>query len=203
MTPKNLLQRGKRKMVAKVVGFVGSPRKGGNTDLLVQAALQGAGDAGANTSIYYLDDYDIRGCKECMNCKEPDAKACVIKDDMQQFYPIIKEADVFVFGSPFWFGYMTGQAKTFLDRWNFFIRGPNPLPGGKKWLLVLPLGRNEPQLFGRTARWMASVLPFAFPKSTARVETLLAPGVFEKAEVEKHPEYLEQAYQMGRQIVQD
>ncbi len=188
-------------MTAKVVGFVGSPRKGGNTDLLVQAALTGATDAGADTSIYYLHDYNISDCKECMNCKRPDATGCVIKDDMQQFYPLIKQADGFVFGSNFWLGYMTGQAKTFLDRWYAFLASPNPLPGGKKFALVLPLGRNEPELFRRTARWMAGVFPFAWPGS--KVETLLAPGVMEKGEVEKHPEYLEQAYNMGRQIVVD
>ena len=187
-------------MTAKVIGFVGSPRKGGNTDLLVQAALKGAGDAGADTSIYYLHDYNISDCRECLNCAKPDATGCVIEDDMQQFYPLIWKADVFVFGSPFWFGYMTGQAKTFLDRWHCFVRDPNRLPG-KKFLLVLPLGRNEPELFGRTARWMAAVFTFAWPGS--KVQTLLAPGVMEKGEVEKHPEYLEQAYQMGRQIVED
>jgi len=188
-------------MAPKVLGFVGSPRKGGNTDLLVQEALRGAKDAGAETSIYYLHDYNISDCKECMSCKKPDATGCVIKDDMQQFYGLIRGADVYIFGSPFWFGYMTGQAKTFLDRWHAFLGSPRPLPGGKKFLLVLPLGRNEPELFRRTARWMGGVFPFAWPGS--KVQMMMAPGVMDKGDVKKHPEYLEQAYQMGKQIAQD
>jgi len=187
-------------MTAKVVGFVGSPRKGGNTDLLVQAMLRGAKDAGADTSIYYLHDYNISDCRECLNCTKPDATRCVIEDDMDKFYDVIWEADAFVFGSPFWFGYMTGQAKTFLDRWHWFVRGPNRL-AGKKYVLVLPLGRDEPQMFSRAARWMAAVFPFAWPGS--KVETLMAPRVMDKGDVEKHPEYLDQAYQMGRHIVDD
>jgi len=119
---------------------------------------------------------------------------------MDKFYDVIWEADAFVFGSPFWFGYMTGQAKTFLDRWHWFVRGPNRL-AGKKYVLVLPLGRDEPQMFGRAARWMAAVFPFAWPGS--KVETLMAPGVMEKGDVEKRPEYLDQAYQMGRHIIED
>ena len=188
-------------MTAKIIGFVGSPRKDGNTDLLVQAVLRGAKDAGADVSIYYLYDYSLGDCRACMNCKKPDATGCVIEDDMQQFYDLIREADAVVFGSPFWFGYMTGQAKTFLDRWFAFIGGPHPLANGKKFILVLPLGRNEPQLFGPIARWMAGVFRFAWPSS--KVETLLVPGVMDKGEVEKHPEYLNQAYQLGRQIIED
>ena len=184
-------------MTSKVIGFVGSPRKGGNTDLLVQAALKGARDGGADTSIFYLHDYSIIDCKACLGCAKPDATGCVIDDDMQQFYPLIREADVFVFGSPFEFGYMTGQAKSFLDRWNCFVREPNRLHD-RKFLLVLPLGRNEPEMFGRAARWMAAVFPFAFPGSKA--QWMLAPGVMDKGDVEKHPEYLDQAYQMARQI---
>jgi hypothetical protein len=48
---------------------------------------------------------------------------------------------------------------------------------------------------------MAGVFRFAWPSS--KVETLLVPGVMDKGEVEKHPEYLEQAYQLGRQIIED
>jgi hypothetical protein len=186
-------------MTTKVIGFVGSPRKGGNTDLLVQVVLKGAEHVGAVTSIYYLHDYKFSDCRECKSCKKPDATGCIVDDDMQQFYPVIREADVIVFGSPFWFGYMTGQAKTFLDRWYCFLASPNPLAGGKRFILVLPLGRNEPDLFRRTAKWMAGVFPFAWPGSP--VDILLAPGVMEMGDVNKHPEYLEKAYKMGRQII--
>ena len=188
-------------MVVKVLGFVGSPRKEGNTDLLVQEALKGAKDAGAETSIYYLHDYNISDCRECMGCRQPGAERCVVKDDMQQFYPLIRQADVYIFGTPFWFGYMPGQAKSFLDRWYCFVGGPNALPLGKKFLLLLPLGRDLPDLFRYTAKWMAGVFPFAFPG--VKVQFMLAPGVMDKGDIKKRPEYLAQAYQMARQIVQE
>lgn len=73
-------------MTVKVIAFVGSPRKGGNTDLLVQAVLKGAKGAGADASIFYLYDYEIHDCRACDNCKKPDATGCVVQDDMLNIF---------------------------------------------------------------------------------------------------------------------
>jgi multimeric flavodoxin WrbA len=160
-------------MTAKVAAFVGSPRKGGNTDLLVQAVLKGAKVTGADASIFYLYDYEIHSCRACYNCKKPDAAGCVIQDDMQQLYDPIREADAIVFGPPIYMGYMTGQAKTFLDRWYAFVRSPHPLSSGKWFVPLLPHGRPDTTLFALTARWMASVFEYLWH---GNVETLLARG---------------------------
>ena len=186
-------------MTVKVAAFVGSPRKGGNTDLLVQAVLKGAKEAGADDSIFYLNDYEIHGCRACFNCAKPDAAGCVIQDDMQQLYDPIREADAIVFGSPIYMGYMTGQAKTFLDRWYAFVRSPHPLSSGKRFVLLLPHGRPDPTIFARTARWMASVFEYLWQ---GNVETLLAPGLRESGQVMKHQEYLDRAYDIGRRLIE-
>ena len=186
-------------MTAKVVAFVGSPRKGGNTDVLVQAMLNGAKQAGADTSVFYLHDYEIQDCRACESCKKPDATGCVIQDDMQQFYDPILEADAIVFGSPMYMGYMTGRAKTFLDRWYALLQSPRSLPSGKKFVLVLPCARPDPQLFARTARWMASVFQHLWQ---GNVETLLAPGLGGTGEAVKHQEYLDSAHEIGSRLVE-
>ena len=186
-------------MTAKVVAFVGSPRKGGNTDVLVQAMLNGAKQAGADTSVFYLHDYEIQDCRACESCKKPDATGCVIQDDMQQFYDPILEADAIVFGSPMYMGYMTGQAKTFLDRWYALRQNSHALSNGKKFVLLLPHGRPDPTIFARTARSMASVFEYLWQ---GNVETLLAPGLREKGEATKHQEYLDKAYEIGRRLVE-
>ncbi len=186
-------------MTVKVIAFVGSPRKGGNTDLLVQAVLKGAKGAGADASIFYLYDYEIHDCRACDNCKKPDATGCVVQDDMQQLYDPIREADAIVFGSPIYMGYMTGQAKTFLDRWYAFLRSPHPLSSGKRFVLLLPHGRPDPATFARTARWMASVFEYLWQ---GNVETLLAPELRERGQVMKHQEYLDRAYEIGRRLIE-
>lgn len=186
-------------MTVKVTAFVGSPRKGGNTDLLVRAILDAAEGAGAETSLYYLSDYQIQDCAACEGCKKPDATGCVVKDDMQQLYDPIRRADAIVFGSPIYMGYMTGLAKTFLDRWYALIGGPNALAGGKKFVLVLPHTRPDPAIFARTARWMGGVFKYLWQ---GEVETLLAAGLREKGAVEGHQEYLDQAREIGRRLAE-
>ena len=54
----------------KIIGFVGSPRKNGNTDVLVQQVLRGASIAGAETKVFYLNELNIKGCQDCDYCKE-------------------------------------------------------------------------------------------------------------------------------------
>ena len=69
----------------KVVGLVGSPRKNGNTKIIVDEILKGAFEAYAETKTFNLDEMDINPCKACMNCKENKGE-CAIEDDMQTLY---------------------------------------------------------------------------------------------------------------------
>jgi len=71
-----------RKMsnVVKVLGLFGSPRKGGNTELLLDEALKGAAAEGATVEGIHLSDCRIAPCRECLGCFK--AGACVITDEM-------------------------------------------------------------------------------------------------------------------------
>ncbi len=98
----------------KVLGIYGSPRKGGNSDMLLDEALKGAADAGAAVSSLRCCDLDISGCMECAGC---DATGeCVVDDDMQQVYPLLGEADVIILASPIFFYSLPAQAKALIDR---------------------------------------------------------------------------------------
>jgi multimeric flavodoxin WrbA len=99
----------------KVVGFVGSPRKKGNTTTIVNEVLRGAREAGAETKIFDLNALHIRGCQACYKCQTPDGK-CVQKDDMAQLYDEIFSADAVVLGTPVFMFQVTGQTKIFVDR---------------------------------------------------------------------------------------
>ena len=102
-------------LIMKIVGFVGSPRKGGNTEILVKEVLKGANESGAETEIVNLNNLDIKPCQACMHCKSNNGE-CATDDDMQAIYNQLKESDAVVIGSPIYMWQMSAQTKLFTDR---------------------------------------------------------------------------------------
>lgn len=98
----------------KILGLSCSPRKQGNTDILVGEALSGAQDEGAEVELYNVSDKEIKPCDGCWSCAVKGE--CHIKDDMQALYDKLVEADGIIFGTPVYFYSMTAQAKTIIDR---------------------------------------------------------------------------------------
>jgi len=98
----------------KVLGIVGSPRKGGNTEILVEEALTVTREAGAQNEIILLADKKIAGCDGCNSCIK--TGVCKIQDDMQSIYQQLEAADGIIFGSPVYFGSVTSQLKALIDR---------------------------------------------------------------------------------------
>lgn len=111
----------------KILGISGSPRKGGNTDILVQKALEAAKAKGADVEFVGLAGKDIRGCIACPDCGRKEK--CVIDDDIQLIYPRMEEADAIIFGTPIYFGLMTAQTKTLMDRTFFLHKSGGKLKG--------------------------------------------------------------------------
>lgn len=97
-----------------ILGIVGSARKGGNTDTVVDAILTSSKECGAQVEKIYLSDLDFKGCIGCGSC-EKDMK-CILKDDMQEVYSKINKADGLVLGSPTYFYNVSGLMKMFIDR---------------------------------------------------------------------------------------
>ncbi len=98
----------------KILGIVGSKRRQGNTAILVKEALHSASMLGAKTSLLFLDDYHIEGCRGCEGCRN--TYQCIIPDDMQSIYPQLLSADGLIFGSPTYFYNVSADAKAFIDR---------------------------------------------------------------------------------------
>ena len=96
-----------------VLGIYGSPRKKGNTDQLLDRALEGAQSAGAQISKIYARDLNISGCIECGGCDK--TGKCVVEDDMQSVYPLLEQADVVFLASPIFFYGVTAQAKLLIE----------------------------------------------------------------------------------------
>lgn len=105
----------------KVFAISGSPRKGYNTDRLLQSYLQGVRDISAEieTKTIYLYDYDFKGCRACMICKQKHGASygrCGYPDGIQQLLQEVSYSDAIVFGSPVYFGEITAELRAFLER---------------------------------------------------------------------------------------
>lgn len=99
----------------KILGIGGSPRKGGNTDIILQEILRGAGDAGHETEAVFLRDYTINHCTGCERCRK-DLTCTRFSDGMNMIYPKVEEADVMILGSPVYNYNVTANMKSFIDR---------------------------------------------------------------------------------------
>jgi len=103
-------------MGLKVVGIIGSPRKGMNTDTLVTRVLEGAKSKGAEIEKIYLNDLEIRPCQACDGTPAPDF--CFYKDGMETVYEVLKTADALVIGTPAYYDSISAQLKLVIDRSN-------------------------------------------------------------------------------------
>ncbi len=98
----------------KIVGIVGSPRKNGNTQILMNEALKVAHEAGFETEMFLMSNKQVAPCDACGTCFE--VGDCVVQDDMQELYGMLEQADGVIFGSPVYFGSVSAQMKAIMDR---------------------------------------------------------------------------------------
>ncbi len=98
----------------KVLGIAGSPRRNGNTELLLRELLRGAETSGLETELIFLCKLNLSPCTSCDSCQK-DGK-CVINDDMQLMYQKLLEAGYIIFASPIYFRGVSAQLKMFIDR---------------------------------------------------------------------------------------
>ena len=104
----------------KAVAFNGSPRKEGNTGLLLEKALAPIRDAGMETELIHIGGQALRGCTACNWCIENQVGRCVLdKDPVNGWMAKMFEADAILFGSPTYFADMTTEMKALVDRAGF------------------------------------------------------------------------------------
>jgi multimeric flavodoxin WrbA len=182
--------------VKKILGILGSPRKGGNSETLVERVLGCAGDRGAMTDVIRLQGLKLSGCIDCRKCWSR-GSPCVIDDDMGKVHERIREADVLVFASPLYWYTWSSQMKPVWDRFLPFLHDEAGWDlKGKKAVLVATAGDDKPDAFDGMA--------FSFRTSCEllgldHMEPLLAHGVYEVGDV-KRGKWLEMAEELGRSL---
>lgn len=188
----------------KVLGILGSPRKGGNTELLLEEALKGAEAEGAGVERLRLTDYNIIPCKECLACFKDGN--CIILDDMAKIYPKLLEADIIILASPIFFYGVTAWAKGFIDRcqalWarKYQLKDPSYGKEGRKrkgFFISVGGTKGQKTFEGAilTAKYFFDVLNAEYAGE------LVLREVDAKGDVLKHPEALQQAFEAGRKLV--
>lgn len=101
----------------KITAFNGSPHgENGNTQVMVNEFLNGAGEAGAEMENISLVKKEIKHCLGCFNCWTATPGRCVIKDDMPELMSKFISSDIAVFATPLYVDNVTGIMKNFMDR---------------------------------------------------------------------------------------
>lgn len=177
-------------MSKKVLILSGSPRKGGNSDLLCDEFARGAKEAGHLVEKIRVQDLKIGGCLACYGCRENGV--CVQKDDMAQLLEKMIAADVIVLATPVYFYSLDGQMKTMIDR---------TLPRyteirDKEFYFIATAAAGA----GAIQRTMDAFEGFTDCLPGANVKgRILGGGVYQKGDV-KNSYYMKEAYQMGEKI---
>ncbi len=190
----------------KFLAIVGSPRKKGNTDILVDEVLKGVQKEGAHeTEKIYLRDLNFSGCTGCEGCQK--SHKCVLPDDMQRIHEKIDACDGLILASPTYFYNVTGLTKLFLDRlyiYNYFHSqdrsvwlNPNEITGLKYAVTVAVCEQEDEADMGFTSEAMSKTLSAVGFRCVANLKVLHA---FKKGEVLKNSNSLTQATAAGLKL---
>jgi len=186
----------------KVLGLMGSPRVKGNTDILLDEALRGAESRGADIEKLVVDKLKISPCREYYGClKNGD---CVIRDDMDDIYPKLLEADVVIVASPMFFYSLTAQIKVLIDRcqalWaRRYVLKQNPPGSGRKGAFIGVGATKGKQLFDGsklTLKYFFEAIGVNY------ADELLVSGVDKRGEIKDHPAALQDALELGKRLAQ-
>jgi len=183
----------------KVIGILGSPRRGGNSEVLLDKALEGARQAGCETGKIVLNELDFRPCQECEYM--PENGRCHVQDEMQKVYPLVEEADAVILATPVFFGSVSAQTKMMIDRYQCWWRAKYMLKTvkareKKRPGLFLCVSAGDRQDFFDNAR---SIVKNFFATIDVKFSgEVNCPGVENKGDILKREDCLEKAYNTGK-----
>lgn len=181
--------------------FNGSPRKGGNTDLLLGKISEGIEEQGYTAEIFSLPKLDIHPCIGCGNCEK--TGDCVFDDDMVELYEKIGQANRIIIGSPIYFYGVTAQAKLFIDRcqtlWSrkFILGQIKPDREKLKGYYVGVAATSGGRIFEGavlTVRYAYDAMDFTYSGE------YLVKGIDSRGAISSHQDQLTGAVQFGRDI---
>jgi len=186
----------------KFLGLAASPRRNGNSTILLKEALRGAADAGADTELLLLNSYRFSGCLACDGCFKNGE--CVINDDMQVIYKKLLEADRLVLAAPIFSMGMCSQAKAMIDRSQRFwatkfilkkdVISDKAMRPQRKGIFISVAGSGHKKVFDgavQVAKYFFLMLEAQFTGEYCYHE------IDRKRDILNHPGILKDVYQAG------
>jgi multimeric flavodoxin WrbA len=187
----------------KITAFLGSPRKDGNTDLLLKEAIKGIESTGLSVTTFNLNLMNIKPCQDCGGCDQ--TGVCIIEDDMTRIYAEIRAADRIILASPIFFFGLSAQSKAMIDRcqsfWceKYLLKKTVPEGEfGRKGLLILVGGMKKEvgvECSGATTKAFFRTI------SVPSHKVLSFLNVDAKGAILKHPTALNDAFEAGKELV--
>ncbi len=191
----------------KILAFNGSPRKSGNTELLLEETIRGARDQGAEVTVYNLNTLNLRPCQNCGKCDT--TGVCVIVDDMQAIHCDIRTADRLIVASPIYFFSVSAQTKLVIDRcqafWaqKYIYKNPVPPgPHGRKGLVILVGAMKKDAKNKGYECAEATVRAFFRTVNVQEHVTLEYELIDSKGAIKDHPSALQEAYAAGKKLAE-
>jgi multimeric flavodoxin WrbA len=178
----------------RILALVGSPRKNGNTEILVEEILRGARTNGHSIEKLRIYDYDILPCIDCRSCKRSESGYnCALSDGMREIYPKLEAADIIIFGTPiYWYG-PTAKMKLLIDRLRPYIASKRL--SGKKGIVVVP-SEEGPNCCGP----LMQMFRMSFDYLGMNMAGSILASAYERGEVMKSPEDLSKAFELGASL---
>lgn len=191
-------------MAVRALVIAGSPRKGGNSDVLAEKLVEGLNEGGAAVTLLHARDLNVAHCRACYYCSR--AGECIIKDDMQQVGELLLSSHRICLVAPVFFCQLPSITQAIIERTQaLWVRKyhrnerPPELDLPRKGLLVAVGGTRGAKIFEGpkcAARyWLDSV-------DISRPKVMTYNAVDERGAILQHPDYLQEVYEAGRRLAQ-
>lgn len=175
----------------KTIAIVGSPRKEGNCDILVNELVE---KLDGDKKIYYLQDINMNYCIACQKCQDG---PCIMNDTINTIIDELIEADLLIFSSPIYYGQMSAQAKTFVDRFYQVSQNPNKSLAGTKVVQIFTQA-SPGSAYDSYIESMID-MPFGYMGMDV-IDTVIAKGAMGKGDYDELSDAISQIEKIGDKL---
>jgi multimeric flavodoxin WrbA len=188
-------------MAKKILVLLGSPRKKGNSAILADQITKGARSARAKVETIYLHGKTIAPCKACFACQKKNSKGCSIKDDMQDIYLKLLEADAWVIASPVYWFTMSAQTKIFMDRC-FALPAYQKDPFiGKRIAIAMTYGGEDP--FDSGCVNALRTFQDAFGYIESQIVGMVYGSAMDAGDIRSNQKVMDEAFDLGKKLASE
>ena len=202
----------KRPEEMEVIALCASPRNGGNTDILIDEALRGVRDAGAQVEKFMLQKLNIKTCISCRKCMDPDyERICALKDDVSEIiFPKLIDSDAIIIGFPIYIGRESARLTMLMERWGAlgeFLREKMILKPGRRAMVIGTWGYPHVDTYDHVVEEISMRLWVSGVETVEAISACGFTGMLRglddkrKGIILRFPQEMEKAYQACKSLV--